>query len=95
MTGFQDGASGKPYPKPKGNHPEYLKGHDDGTKAWNDALAAARIRLKEPSLSYEAGLITPLDALIVVNPLNEYGHDTNSRTKGDELRDDETYREGS
>ena len=55
MNGFQDGASGKPYPKPKGNHPEYLKGHGDGTKAWNYALAAARIRLNEPSLSYEAG----------------------------------------
>ena len=55
MYGFQDGASGRPYPKRKVNHPEYLKGHGDGTKAWNDALAAARIRLKEPSLSYECG----------------------------------------
>ncbi len=52
MNGFQDGASGKPYPKLKGNHPEYLLGHGDGTKAWSEALAAARKRLNEPSISY-------------------------------------------
>ena len=44
ITGFQDGAIGKPYPKPEGDypteyHPEYLKGHGDGTKTWNEALA--------------------------------------------------------
>ena len=52
MIGFQDGASAKQYPKPLGNHPEYLRGHGDGTKAWCDALAKARIRLNEPSISY-------------------------------------------
>lgn len=51
QQGWLDGAAMKPYPKPIGNDKDYLKGHADGTKAWQQAMDQARETYGTPLIS--------------------------------------------